>query len=96
MMKLLLMLKCLLFTIVVHVLKVAKRLLEKEFVDQADMVELLGTRPLQEKSSYQEFVKGVGEFEEDTSVPEVMKDWNKNKEDEKHPRSRQKKSALYL
>lgn len=47
--------------------KVAKRLLEKEFLDKADMVELLGTRPFQDNSSYQD---SVGTHEEETPAPD--------------------------
>lgn len=40
-------------------LQVGKHLLEKEVLEKADMVELLGARPFAERSAYKEFVEGL-------------------------------------
>ena len=58
------------------VARVAERLLEREVLGRADMVELLGERPFAERRTYGELVEGTGGFEEDTTLPESLRGWN--------------------
>ncbi|KAJ1061378.1 hypothetical protein K5549_018615, partial [Capra hircus] len=50
--------------------KVGRRLLEKEVLERADMVEL----PFTEKITYEELVEGTGGLE-DTALPEGLQRW---------------------
>ena len=56
--------------------RLAEQLLEQEVLERTDMVTILGPRPWAEKTSYDDFVAGTGDRDENSSLPVGLQGWN--------------------
>jgi len=70
----------------------ANVLLEKETIERTDLLEVLGDRPWKEMTTYEEYVHGTGSMEEDTELPEGLKDWDQPTDAEQEASKDSKKS----
>ena len=57
-------------------IKIAEKLLEKEILFQSDLEEILGKRPFENKTTYDEFVHGVPQTDLDKDLPSIKEDSN--------------------
>ena len=70
-------------------IKIAEKLLEKEILFQSDLEEILGKRPFENKTTYDEFVHGVPQTDLDKDLPSIKEDRNslENRQEEIKPKS---------
>jgi cell division protease FtsH len=65
-----------------HLEVIAKELLEKEILFQSDLERLIGKRPFEKQTTYQQFTNGTGQYEkkEETTQAETKKEEPKEEE----------------